>query len=52
MDIVIEVKEETTVLFVGAGFSTLENFVAQAQISQNNLFGRGQTISSGDPVLD
>ena len=30
---------------IGAGFSTVENFVAQAQISQNNLFGRGQTLS-------
>ena len=46
MDIVIEVKEKSTGTFqVGAGFSTLENFVAQAQISQNNLFGRGQSLS-------
>ena len=46
MDITIEVKEKSTGTFqVGAGFSTLENFVAQAQISQNNLFGRGQSLS-------
>ncbi len=46
MDIIVEVKEKSTGTFqVGAGFSTLENFVAQAQISQNNLFGRGQSLS-------
>ncbi len=46
MEVVIEVKEKSTGTFqVGAGFSTLENFVAQAQISQNNLFGRGQSLS-------
>ena len=46
MHLVIEVKEKPTGSFqVGAGFSTVENFVGQAQISQNNLFGRGQTLS-------
>ena len=30
---------------ISAGFSSVENFIAQAQISQNNLFGRGQTLS-------
>src|SRR4029079_2477222 len=30
---------------IGAGFSSVENFIAQAQISQNNLFGRGQTLA-------
>ena len=46
MDVTIEVKEKPTGSFqIGAGFSTVESFVAQAQISQNNLFGRGQTLS-------
>ena len=30
---------------VGAGYSTHESFIATAQISQNNLFGRGQSLS-------
>ena len=42
----IEVKERPTGTFqVGAGFTSVENFIAQAQISQNNLFGRGQRLS-------
>ncbi|MEE2787673.1 MAG: outer membrane protein assembly factor BamA [Myxococcota bacterium] len=46
MDVTIQVKERSTGTFqIGAGFSTLENFMAQAQISQNNLFGRGQSLS-------
>ncbi len=46
MDVVVEVKEKATGTFqVGAGFSSLESFIAQAQISQNNLFGRGQTLA-------
>src|SRR3970282_1228418 len=40
----VEVAERPTGTFqIGAGFSSVENFIAQAQISQNNLFGRGQT---------
>ena len=46
MDIIVEVKEKATGTFqVGAGFSSIESFVAQAQISENNVFGRGQTLS-------
>jgi outer membrane protein insertion porin family len=46
MDVVIEVKEKPTGTFqVGAGFSSIESFIAQAQIAQNNLFGRGQSLS-------
>ncbi len=46
MDVIIEVKEKATGTFqVGAGFSSIESFVGQAQISQNNLFGRGQSLS-------
>ncbi len=43
MDVNFEVSERPTGTFqIGAGFSSVENFIAQAQISQNNLFGRGQ----------
>ena len=39
-------RERPTGTFqIGAGFSSVENFIAQAQISQNNLFGRGQTLA-------
>ncbi|MBL4635265.1 MAG: outer membrane protein assembly factor BamA [Kofleriaceae bacterium] len=42
----VEISERATGSFqIGAGFSSVENFIAQAQISQNNLFGRGQTLS-------
>jgi len=45
MDLLIKVKEKPTGTFqVGAGFSSIENFVGQAQIAQNNLFGRGQNL--------
>jgi outer membrane protein insertion porin family len=46
VDVNVEIKEKATGTFqVGAGFSTLETFIATAQISQNNLFGRGQSLS-------
>src|SRR3954469_6019000 len=46
IEINMEVAERPTGTFqIGAGFSSVENFIAQAQISQNNLFGRGQTLS-------
>lgn len=46
MDVLVEVKEKATGTFqIGAGFSSIESFVAQAQIAQNNLFGRGQSLS-------
>jgi outer membrane protein insertion porin family len=42
----VEVSERATGTFqIGAGFSSVENFIAQAQVSQNNLFGRGQTLA-------
>ena len=42
-----QVTERPTGTFqIGAGFSSVENFIAQAQISQNNLFGRGQNNAS------
>ncbi|RMH44206.1 MAG: outer membrane protein assembly factor BamA [Deltaproteobacteria bacterium] len=46
IEVNIEVSERPTGTFqIGAGFSSVENFIAQAQISQNNLFGRGQTLA-------
>ncbi len=46
IDVKISVAERPTGTFqVGAGFSSVENFIAMAQISQNNLFGRGQSLS-------
>ncbi len=42
----VEVAERPTGTFqVGAGFSSLESFILNAQVSQNNLFGRGQSLS-------
>lgn len=46
LEVVFEIKERATGTFqIGAGFSSAENFIAQAQVSQNNLFGRGQTLA-------
>jgi len=46
IDVRVEVGERPTGTFqVGAGFSSLESFILNAQISQNNLFGRGQSLS-------
>ena len=46
VEVNVEVSERATGTFqVGAGFSSVENFIAQAQVSQNNLFGRGQTLA-------
>ncbi len=41
----VEIKEKRTgTLQLGVGFSSLDSFVFQAQIAQNNLFGRGQSL--------
>ena len=46
IEVNVEISERPTGTFqIGAGFSSVENFIAQAQISQNNLFGRGQTLA-------
>ncbi len=46
VEVNVEVVERPTGTFqIGAGFSSVENFIAQAQVSQNNLFGRGQTLA-------
>ena len=42
----IEVAERPTGTFqVGAGFSSIESFIATAQVQQANLFGTGQSLS-------
>ncbi|HET7755142.1 MAG TPA: outer membrane protein assembly factor BamA, partial [Anaeromyxobacteraceae bacterium] len=42
----VEVKEKSTGTFqIGAGFSSYENFILTGQISQNNFFGWGQSLS-------
>jgi outer membrane protein insertion porin family len=41
----VEVKERATGTFqVGAGFSSVENFIFTAQIAQQNFLGRGQSL--------
>ncbi len=46
IDAVVEVAEKETGTFqVGAGFSSLESFIATAQVSKDNFLGRGQTVS-------
>ena len=44
--ITFKVEERPTGTFqIGAGFSSVENFIFTAQIAQNNLLGRGQSLS-------
>lgn len=46
LDVTVEVKERSTGTFqIGAGFSSVERFIATAQISQNNFLGNGQLLS-------
>jgi outer membrane protein insertion porin family len=46
VDVTVEIKEKSTGTFqVGAGFSSVESFIATAQISQNNFLGTGQLLS-------
>ena len=46
MDLTIHIKEKSTGTFqVGAGFSSVESFIATAQISQQNFLGKGQSLS-------
>jgi outer membrane protein insertion porin family len=45
-DVNIRVKEKATGIFsIGAGYSALDHAVVSAQVSQQNLFGRGQSLS-------
>jgi outer membrane protein insertion porin family len=47
IDVDIDIKERSTGQFqIGAGFSSFESFIAQAQISKQNFLGRGQTLSA------
>jgi outer membrane protein insertion porin family len=42
----IEVTEKSTGTFqIGAGFSSIESFIATAQVQQANLFGNGQSLA-------
>jgi outer membrane protein insertion porin family len=46
MNVYIEVAERATGTFqVGAGFSSIENFILTAQVQQANLLGNGQSVS-------
>ncbi len=46
IDVNIEVVEKPTGTFqIGAGFSSIENFIATAQVQQANLFGNGQAFA-------
>ena len=45
MNLKITVKERPTGTFgVGAGYSTQDRLVGMVEVSQNNLFGRGQQV--------
>jgi len=45
-DVNIHVKEKPTGIFsIGAGYSAIDHAVVSAQVSQQNLFGRGQILS-------
>jgi outer membrane protein insertion porin family len=45
-DVIIQVKEKPTGVFsIGAGYSAQEQAMLTASISQQNLFGRGQSLS-------
>jgi outer membrane protein insertion porin family len=46
MNLTVTVKERQTGTFqLGAGFSSLENFIFTAQVSKQNFLGHGQTVS-------
>ncbi|MFA4916026.1 MAG: outer membrane protein assembly factor BamA [Syntrophales bacterium] len=45
-DVNVHIKEQPTGFFtIGAGYSAIDQAVITAQISQQNLFGRGQSLS-------
>lgn len=46
IDVQVKVSERPTGTFqAGAGFSSTESILANLQVSQNNLFGRGQVLA-------
>ncbi len=45
LDLLVDVKEgQTGALTAGAGFSSADNLLFNARISENNLFGRGERV--------
>ncbi len=46
MDVLVEVKEKATGTFsIGAGYSSVDNLMFMAEVSQDNFLGRGQQLS-------
>jgi outer membrane protein insertion porin family len=46
MDLIVEVKEKPTGAFsIGAGYSSVDDLMFMAEISQNNFLGRGQRLA-------
>jgi len=46
MDVTVDVKEKSTGQFsIGAGYSSAEDFLFMAEISENNLFGTGNRLA-------
>ncbi|MDJ0622966.1 MAG: outer membrane protein assembly factor BamA [Desulfocapsaceae bacterium] len=46
VDLSVEVKEKSTGRFtIGAGFSSVENFIFTGEIAENNFLGRGDTLA-------
>lgn len=47
IDLLVRIKERPTgYLTFGVGYSSVDQFMGSLQISQNNLFGRGQKLSA------
>ncbi len=47
MDLTVDVKEKPTGKFsIGAGYSTVDKVTFMGEVSENNLFGRGQKLSA------
>ncbi len=45
LNVTIDIKERSTgTLSVGAGYSSIDNFIMMGSVSQGNLFGRGQKL--------
>ena len=46
VDLSVDVKEKSTGRFtIGAGFSSVENFIFMGEIAENNFLGRGDTLA-------
>ena len=51
MDLNVQVEERPTgSISAGAGFSTMDKLVAILSVSQNNLFGRGQSVRASAQI--